>query len=304
MPETILDQLGSGWMYRNPKGLADALHKAKMHNWNIRRAPVYVVLDDRDIRLPRSAVMRTNPADRTQRDILGETGDDNPIVSNEDFGAYMLRKAEDLGLAPHSVGSADDGRKVFFSLAEYEELMVGGEYYTLLLVGLNSHDSTTALQLRAVAVHERTGAVLDLDLGGEAAPLKFRTRILADGPPTEDIREMLGGFRTALQDRLETLVTVQVSNPYSAAVEALGCPPGAPQSTQSRYENKARLMLGYLPEGDNVNGQELLLAACAWYDFSSPIRSAKLGELVPLRATRAMFHGSVFKSAALRRITS
>lgn len=313
--KTILDILGTPWTGVQIQGLEDSMKASHLSGWNLRNAPVYAVLPDRDIKLERTAVMRTNPYDRTQRDILGDASAQYQIVPNEDLGAYMLWLCNSLpGWETHSMGELDEGRKVFFAIRRQQTVELAGEEFQEYLIGTNSHDSTVPLSVLIGLVHVGSGALLNFTVNGKDPRIKLSHHRVLDRDGADIIQVDLDDYRERMRAQLEELKVRSFGTEVmlqKACREALGWPEGdLPASTETRYTNKLVPLMEHITRFPNwdqyasgsINRMDVLIAACAWHDFSSPIRKAsKLGQFNIRRATRALLDPR-FKDAALRRI--
>jgi phage/plasmid-like protein (TIGR03299 family) len=114
-------------------------------------------------------VVRTNPTDSTQTDVLGVVGERYHVLQNEDlfsFGDNIL----DGGGRWETAGSIRGGRVVFGSLAlERETILdpngVADKVKTYLLIN-TSHDGSIAIQASITPVRVVCANTLNLALGG------------------------------------------------------------------------------------------------------------------------------------------
>lgn len=274
----ILDILGT--KYDPTKDLKDNLKTAKLGSWNVRNVPVYAVMSDRDIPTGFSAIVRTNPLDRTKRDVLGETKGRFNLQTNE-FMATTLQELRDemnrdshLGLEFHSMGELDGGKKVFVSLYSAE--------WGVYLIGLMSYDQTIPASIQA-AVELPGGGLMNLELS-EGLTGRFP---LAAQNLVEQVRQ----YRSAVKDLAEdtSCDAYGTTDTMGAIYRALGLPEGTVKtSTMTRYANKAEQVLKFLPEQNRFTQWDVFCAVCAWVDFAAPVRGAKLGELKTLRAEQGL----------------
>ena len=145
---------GLGTVFTEEVTTAEMLKTANLSNWNVR-------LEDLEIPSHLSSdksyqyVIRTNPFDNTQKDVLGVVGERYVPLQNEDlftFGDAIL----DGGGRWETAGSLRGGRVVFGSLAlERETILdptgVADKVKTYLLVN-TSHDGSIAIQASVTPV--------------------------------------------------------------------------------------------------------------------------------------------------------
>lgn len=292
--ESIFDILGTPW-----QGPEYDLRDARLHNWNIRPAPVYAVLPERDILMQQVAIMRTNPFDRKVRDVLGTASEDYTIIQNEDLASYMQWLGGGLGWAPYSMGALDGGRKVFFALKAPATLNSHELGFDSYLVGLNSHDGTIQLSLLLAMVDRRTGGAVTVPVAGLDPELKFPVRVLQAAPDQEEVRTFISAYDAGFYASMIHAAD-KTRDPRDLALGILGYSPGVADSTKARYENKLALLQEYLPQDREATPADVLVAACAWQDFASPIRKTKLGTMRSERAERALLKRKFKAEAAAR----
>jgi phage/plasmid-like protein (TIGR03299 family) len=143
-----------GTVFEDEKNTAEMLQAAQLDNWDVR-------LQDVEYPAPLVAnkefkyVIRTNPTDSAQHDVLGIVGNTYKPLQNEDlfsFGDNIL----DGGGRWETAGSLKGGRVVFGALAlERETILdpsgVADKIKTYLLV-TTSHDGSIAIQASVTPV--------------------------------------------------------------------------------------------------------------------------------------------------------
>ena len=113
---------GLGTVFTEEKTTAEMLQAANLNGWNVRledlEAPAHLTSDK-----AYQYVLRTNPTDNTQTDILGIVGERYHPLQNEDlfsFGDNIL----DGGGRWETAGSIKGGRVVFGALALERETVL------------------------------------------------------------------------------------------------------------------------------------------------------------------------------------
>ena len=158
---------GLGTVFTNEVNTSEMLSLANLNGWNVRLEDLEVpnhLTSDKDYQY----VLRTNPTDNTQTDILGVVGQRYVPLQNEDlfaFGDNIL----DGGGRWETAGSIKGGRVVFGSLALEREVVldptgVNDVVKTYLLIN-TSHDGSIAIQASITPVRVVCANTLNLALG-------------------------------------------------------------------------------------------------------------------------------------------
>jgi phage/plasmid-like protein (TIGR03299 family) len=159
---------GLGTVFTEEKNTAEMLSAANLNNWNVRLEDVNIpthLSSDKNYQY----VVRTNPTDNTQTDVLGVVGERYHVLQNEDlfsFGDNIL----DGGGRWETAGAIRGGRVVFGSLALERETVldpngVADKVKTYLLIN-TSHDGSIAIQASITPVRVVCANTLNLALGG------------------------------------------------------------------------------------------------------------------------------------------
>ena len=171
---------GLGTVFTEEKTTAEMLEAANLNNWNVRLVDVEIpntLTSDKSYQY----VVRTNPTNNTQTDVLGVVGERYVPVQNEElfaFGDNIL----DGGGRWETAGSIRGGRVVFGSLALERETVldpsgVADVVKTYLLIN-TSHDGSIAIQASITPVRVVCANTLNLALGrkGKAPKQSFKIR--------------------------------------------------------------------------------------------------------------------------------
>ena len=159
---------GLGTVFTEEKTTAEMLEAANLNNWNVRLEDMPIpahLTSDKEYQY----VIRTNPTDNTQNDVLGVVGERYHVMQNEDlfsFGDNIL----DGGGRWETAGAIKGGRVVFGSLALERETVldpsgVADKVKTYLLIN-TSHDGSIAIQASITPVRVVCANTLNLALGG------------------------------------------------------------------------------------------------------------------------------------------
>ena len=157
---------GLGTVFTEEKTTAEMLEAANLNGWNVRledlETPSHLTSDK-----AYQYVLRTNPTDATQTDILGVVGERYHVMQNEDlfsFGDNIL----DGGGRWETAGSIKGGRVVFGALALERETVldpsgVADKVKTYLLIN-TSHDGSIAIQASITPVRVVCANTLNIAL--------------------------------------------------------------------------------------------------------------------------------------------
>jgi len=190
---------GLGTVFTEEKNTTEMLQAANLNGWNVRledmETPSHLTSDKNY-----QYVLRTNPTDNSQTDILGVVGERYHVMQNEDlfsFGDNIL----DGGGRWETAGSLKGGRVVFGSLALERETVldpsgVADKIKTYLLIN-TSHDGSIAIQASITPVRVVCANTLNVALnrtkkkGGVKQSFKIRHTQTASGK-VQIARETLG----------------------------------------------------------------------------------------------------------------
>ena len=159
---------GLGTVFTEEKTTSEMLEAANLSNWNVRLEDMPIpahLTSDKEYQY----VVRTNPTDNTQTDVLGIVGERYHTLQNEDlfsFGDNIL----DGGGRWETAGSIKGGRVVFGALALERETVldpngVSDKVKTYLLIN-TSHDGSIAIQASITPVRVVCANTLNLALNG------------------------------------------------------------------------------------------------------------------------------------------
>ena len=190
---------GLGTVFTEEKTTKEMLDLANLSNWNVRLEDLVTpshLSSDKEYQY----VVRTNPTDNSQTDILGVVGERYHVMQNEDlfsFGDNIL----DGGGRWETAGSIKGGRVVFGALAlERETILdpngVADKVKTYLLIN-TSHDGSIAIQASITPVRVVCANTLNMALNttkkknGIKQSFKIRHTQTAQGK-VQVARETLG----------------------------------------------------------------------------------------------------------------
>jgi len=213
---------GLGTVFTEEKTTSEMLAAANLSNWNVRLEDMPIpshLTSDKEYQY----VVRTNPTDNTQTDILGVVGERYHVLQNEDlfsFGDNIL----DGGGRWETAGSIKGGRQVFGSLALERETVldpsgVADKVKTYLLIN-TSHDGSIAIQASITPVRVVCANTLNLALnttkrkGGVKQSFKIRHTQTASGK-VQIARETLG-LANAYMDEFDKMANALFASEVNA----------------------------------------------------------------------------------------
>jgi phage/plasmid-like protein (TIGR03299 family) len=269
---------GLGTVFTEEKTTAEMLEAANLNGWNVRledmQTPAHLTSDK-----AYQYVLRTNPTDNTQTDILGVVGERYHVLQNEDlfsFGDNIL----DGGGRWETAGSIKGGRVVFGALAlERETILdpngVSDKVKTYLLIN-TSHDGSIAIQASITPVRVVCANTLNLALGGVGRKnkkgikqsFKIRHTQTANGK-VQIARETLG-LANAYMDEFDTMAKAMFEKEVNAKMfndiilAAYPKPEKDAKGAVKKWENKVDI-INDIYTGE-FNG---MIAGNAWGAFNA-----------------------------------
>jgi phage/plasmid-like protein (TIGR03299 family) len=267
---------GLGTVFSEEKTTQEMLDTANLSNWNVR-------LEDLEIPSHLSSdksyqyVIRTNPFDNTQTDVLGVVGQRYVPLQNEDlfsFGDNIL----DGGGRWETAGSLRGGRVVFGSLALERETVldpsgVADKVKTYLLIN-TSHDGSIAIQASITPVRVVCANTLNLALrstkkkNGVKQSFKIRHTQTAEGKIAV-AREALG-LANAYMDEFDIMAKAMIEQEVNAKkfndiiLAAYPKPDKDSKGAVKKWENKIDV-INDIYTGE-FNG---MIAGTAWGAFNA-----------------------------------
>ena len=211
---------GLGTVFSDEKTTSEMLAAANLNNWNVRLVDVEIpntLTSDKSY----SYVVRTNPTDNTQTDILGVVGERYHVLQNEDlfsFGDNIL----DGGGRWETAGSIRGGRVVFGSLALERETVldpngVADKVKTYLLIN-TSHDGSIAIQASITPVRVVCANTLNLALGSKKNKIKqsFKIRHTQTANGKVQIAREALGLANAYMDSFDKMAHAMIQKEITA----------------------------------------------------------------------------------------
>jgi len=265
---------GLGTVFSDEKTTSEMLAAANLNNWNVRLVDVEIpdtLTSDKNY----SYVVRTNPTDNTQTDILGVVGERYHVLQNEDlfsFGDNIL----DGGGRWETAGSIRGGRVVFGSLALERETVldpngVADKVKTYLLIN-TSHDGSIAIQASITPVRVVCANTLNLALGSKRNKIKqsFKIRHTQTANGKVAIAREALGLANKYMDAFDVMAKAMIEKEITAGqfndiiLAAYPKPEKDSKGAVKKWENKVDVI------NDIYTGQfNGMIAGNAWGAFNA-----------------------------------
>jgi phage/plasmid-like protein (TIGR03299 family) len=211
-----------GTVFDTEKNTNEMLVAANLNNWNVRLEDLEIpssLVSDKQYQY----VVRTNPTDKSQTDVLGIVGERYVPLQNEDlfsFGDNIL----DGGGRWETAGSIRGGRVVFGSLALERETVldpngVADVVKTYLLIN-TSHDGSIAIQASITPVRVVCANTLNVALNrtkkkdGVKQSFKIRHTQTAEGKIT--VARQALGMANSYMDEFDKMAHAMIAKEISA----------------------------------------------------------------------------------------
>ncbi len=265
---------GLGTVFTEEVNTAKMLQLANLNDWNVRLEDVEIpshLSSDKSYQY----VVRTNPSDKSQIDVLGVVGQRYVPLQNEElfaFGDNIL----DGGGRWETAGSIRGGRIVFGSLAlERETILdpsgVADKVKTYLLIN-TSHDGSIAIQASVTPVRVVCANTLNLALGrkGKGPKQSFKIRHTQSAEGKIAVARQALGIATAYMDEFDkmaqelfkTEITAQQFN--EIILNAYPKPEGDKKIALTKWTNKIDSL------NDIYTGEfNHMIAGTAWGAFNA-----------------------------------
>ena len=299
---------GLGTVFTEEKTTSEMLAAASLNNWDVRLLDMAIptsLTSDKEYQY----VVRTNPTENSQTDVLGIVGERYHVLQNEDlfsFGDNIL----DGGGRLETAGSIRGGRVVFGALAlERETILdpsgVADKVKTYLLIN-TSHDGSIAIQASITPVRVVCANTLNLALGGVGRKknkgikqsFKIRHTQTANGK-VQIARETLG-LANAYMDEFDVMAKAMIEKEVNAIdfnniiLAAYPKPESDLKGSNKKWENKINT-INDIYTGE-YNG---MIAGNAWGAFNALTerldwyRSARSGNNESILAAASGFDPSI-----------
>lgn len=240
------------------------LDLAYLSNWNVRLEDLALASGTQAAWVSENyAVVRDNPFEKGEQDVLAVVGGRYKVVQNDDlfaFGDALL----DGGGTWETAGSIKGGRVVFGSLDLGRDIVIGaGEaddnVKTYLLV-TTSHDGTVGVQAATTPVRVVCQNTLNMALRGVKQSFKMRHTTEIDGRIAAAREALTLSFRhaDAFEAEAEALFQTSVTNRdfFNIVSAVYPKPDEDSKAASTRWDNKVGLLSDLFAGAPDAGGVE------------------------------------------------
>ena len=244
---------GLGTVFTEEKNTTEMLAAANLNNWNVRLVDLEIpntLTSDKSYQY----VVRDNPTDKSQTDVLGIVGERYTPLQNEElfsFGDNIL----DGGGRWETAGSIRGGRVVFGSLAlERETILdpkgVADKVKSYLLIN-TSHDGSIAIQASITPVRVVCANTLNLaltNIGRRKIKQSFKIRHTQTANGKVQVAREALGLANAYMDEFDKLAHAMIEKEITAQqfnqiiLAAYPKPDKDNKASLKKWENKVNLL--------------------------------------------------------------
>ena len=183
-----------------PQGMTilEGMQVAHLLGWDVRKLQVFAEevrltpLGVETIKIPgtgRFLTVRTNPINGNI-EFLGDVGSRYTVIQNEGHAEFLQLLVGMTNAEIQTAGSLDGGARVFISMKVPNHINVGGDVTDLYLIGMNTHDGTSGLDVFLSAIRPVCKNTVTAALRGAKHRISIRHTASATGR-IQDAREAL-----------------------------------------------------------------------------------------------------------------
>lgn len=286
----------------------EAMKHGHLGGWNVRKQPLWTRAseDAEPMVVPnRQAVVRDNPFNPGQQDVLGTVGDAYHIIQNEEHAGFLNDLVDESGAVFDTAGSLNGGRRTFLTMKLPGHINVGGiDPVENHIAALNSHDGSMAFTIMITPIRVVCANTMNMAFRNHSHIYRVRHTSGAGRNLTEVRKALdltfdyLDAFQVEANQLLETELTL--SKFEQLVNREFGVSDDAPAATITRTENKIEQMTSLFADAqtqENVRGTAWagLNALTEWADHYAPTRG---DDRDMVRARNAVLQ-TTFKNRAL-----
>lgn len=295
-----------------PEGLTarEVLYEAKLANWDVRKVPLHASVGG--VSLPvddQFAVVRNNPDDIMQTEVLGTVGRNYHVLQNDKLEWLLDILAKETSAEFSSAGSLYGGRQVFVTMRMSSTTHIRGsdkvEHY---LSVLSSHDGSLPTMIMASPVRTSGQGLMNVPLGRHSNIYRFRHTAGASRITMVDVEialSQLFNFYDEFDFHAERLAKTEMNRDEfeDLLLREFGPGPDSSSATVTRREDQIETMMECFYR---VSDHELIensawagySALVDWSDHVSPVRGGGVPDQ-DVRARKAILD-PWFKEQALK----
>ena len=231
--------------------VSQIMDSAKLSNWNVRLEPIQPLVPDYNMISDSFLVVRDNPYQAGQNDVLATVGSRYKEVQNEDLFAFAQNLHDsNPDVRVDAAGSLKGGRVVFGSWVVPNTLILdpkgANDQTNLYLIVWTSHDGSVAVQSAITPVRVRCQNTLNFAMKRAKQSFKIRHTQTVDGKIAA-AREALGlsvAYFDEFSAQANELFTREVTNAkFSEIINKMYPKPEADKKgSLKKWENKVILL--------------------------------------------------------------
>lgn len=276
-----------------------ALQAAGLAGWDVHTEPMYLADGTPVTGRYQHAVVRNDAKTDTGKSTLGQVGKTWAPMQNESMVQIMQAVTDISGATIDTLGSLDNGKRVFFSMKLPEQMQVGGvDPVDVYLAGFNSFDGQSRFQFMVTPVRLLCFNMQRAASRESLSRYQLRHTAKGVGVAVQEVREMLdltwahdAEFQAEADRLLDQAYTDQAFSRLTASLF-----PTTPGSTERQVETQKerRAQLSHLfresPTAANIRGTRWAAyqAVTEWTDHTRQLRNMAGGALRERRAVLAV----------------
>ena len=246
--------------------ISELMDSAHLSNWNIRLEPISELAPQHNFLSESFLVVRDNPFNQGDTDVLSTVGSRYKVVQNEDLFAFAQNLHDsNPDVRVDSAGSLKSGRVVFGSWSIPSSLVLdpkgANDKTNLYLIVYTSHDGSVAVQTAITPVRVMCQNTLNLAMKRAKQSFKIRHTQTAEGKIAQ-AREALGlsiAYFDEFSKQAQELFSREVTNAeFSKIVNAIYPKPEKDaKGAVKKWENKVLLideLYHNAPTNANIKG--------------------------------------------------
>jgi len=281
----------------------EALEHGYLGGWNTRKVDIYAAAEDGELlQVPnRFAVIRDNPVNPGQKDVLGNVGAAYRVIQNEDLAGLLDTMVDESGAHFETAGAVDGGAKVFITMRLPEHVLVGGvDRVDQYLAAMTSHDGSMPTTVMVTPIRIVCQNTMNLAFKNSRNAFRVRHTSGAKRALVQQARDALEfsfKYLDNFAEEAERLVNTPLSLGEFERIMTEEFGPAdledAPKAVATRWENKIDEMMRLFVESNTHKAVRDTAWAgvnsmTEWYDHFAPVRDVLEEDAGAVRARKAL----------------
>lgn len=262
----------------------EAMKQGFLGGWDVRKQPMWTEgADGSPLLIPnQNAVVRNNPFEPGQIDVLGQVGDGYHIVQNEGHAQFLNDLVEESGAHFDTAGSLYGGKVVFITMKMPGHINVGGvDQVDNYIATMNSHDGSMAFTTMVTPVRVVCANTMNLAFQNNKSVHRIRhtSGIGRTMGQAREALEITFKYLDAFQEEADRLINTTLTQSRFEQIiqDEFGVADDAPAAVITRSENKIEQITSLFAdsmthEGVRETAWAGLNALTEWSDHFAPTR--------------------------------